>query len=134
MTGNQNFRLTNGKHKGEQITRVPASYLLWMVRVVHQHSGEAQAEIDRRGTVVPKMEVSGHAIDRASQRILVHWKESRIEEEGLHAWLSRLSWDAFQHGKRQGEDRRIHKGITFVFEFDGTWPVLKSVFPTSRPK
>ena len=128
----EGFRLTNGKHKGELITRVPASYLFWMVRVVHQHSGEAQAELDRRGTVIPQIEVSGHAIDRASQRLLVYWKESRVEEEGLHAWLSRLAWDAWQHGKTTAEDRRTHKGVTYVFEHSGAYPVLQSVFPARR--
>ena len=39
-----------GKHKGELYTRVPVSYLFWMVNVEHQDAATAQAEIDRRGS------------------------------------------------------------------------------------
>ena len=129
----ENVRIHFGKHKGELYTRLPVSYLKWMVNIRHQQSGIAQAELDRRGTVTPELDVSGHAIDRASQRLLEYWKASRVDEEGLHAWLCRMAAMALRLGKRDG-DRRIYLGIAYVFEVGGCWPVLKSVHPVKRGK
>ena len=58
--------MPNGRHKGKRITRVPVSYLKWMINARHQYEEYAQAELNRRGTVTPELEVSGHAIDAAS--------------------------------------------------------------------
>lgn len=83
------LRCDFGKHDGELYTRIPVGYLLWMVQCGHRQADIAQAELDRRGTVTPKIEISGHAIDRASQRCLGVWQRTRKDDEGIHAWLSR---------------------------------------------
>lgn len=120
------YTLKNGRHAGMLITRVPVSYLKWMVNAKHTEARYAQAELDRRGTVTPTLEVSGHAIDRASQCCLDHWRAQRQEDEGLHAWLVRVSTEALAVGTPRGE-KIIHAGMRFVFERDGVWPVLKTV-------
>lgn len=75
-------RLDFGKHSGELITRVPVSYLKWMVRNGTKSSDLAAAELERRGTQTPEVEVSGHAIDRASLNCRKTWHETRNEARG----------------------------------------------------
>lgn len=115
-----------GRHKGELITRVPVSYLKFMVREGTQFADHARAELDRRGTVTPEIEISGHAIDRASLRVRKIWHESRRENEGLHAWLCRMGKEALMEGEKRG-DKIAYAGVLWVFDQNGAWPLLKSV-------
>lgn len=62
-------RITFGKHKGELFTRLPVSYLKWMVNEKAQEWEIAKAEFERRGDTMPLVELSGHAIDNASLRV-----------------------------------------------------------------
>ena len=55
-----------GRHAGTPITRLPVSYLLWMDQSAHSMANVARAELKRRGTTRPTLDVSNHAIDRAS--------------------------------------------------------------------
>lgn len=79
-----------GKHNGERWTRVPISYLKWLMNEVGGEKAEiAKSELERRGTTIERnVELSGHAIHRASQ-ITNEWKE-----EGLWSWLQRMSTEA----------------------------------------
>lgn len=120
------IRMSNGKHKGERVTRLPVSYLKWMVRERHSMADIAAAELARRNTTTPDIEISGHAIDSASLRIRKIWHENRGENEGLHAWLCRVGAEALEHGERR-EDKLVHAGVKWVFEQDGEWPLLKTV-------
>ena len=121
-----------GKHKGLLYTRVPVSYLFWMVQAGHQHADIAQAEIERRGSVVPTVEISGHAIDSASLRIRKTWHTNAEKGEGLHAWLCRATVEALASGGvvESNGDRVVHHlGVKFVIA-SGRWPVLKTVMPS----
>ena len=117
-----------GKHKGTPWTRVPVSYLLWMVNVGCKEHEIAEAELKRRGTVKPELDVSGHAIDRASQTLIGRWMADRKMDEGLHAWLVRKATEARARGRIKGE-KYYHDGMKFVFEEGSQWPVLKTVMP-----
>ena len=121
-----NYTMSNGKHKGELITRLPVSYLKWMVCIRHAEAAYAQAELDRRGTTTPDMDISGHAIDRASQCCLEIWKSTREGNEGLNAWLIRMAAAALSEGVEHN-GKRIHAGMQFAFKTDGVWPVLMTV-------
>jgi hypothetical protein len=69
MIDTHNLIVEFGKHKGERWTRVPISYLKWLVNVGSQYAEIAQAELDRRGTrLTHDINLTGHAIDRASLR------------------------------------------------------------------
>lgn len=114
-----------GKHRGDLITRVPVGYLKWMVRERHREAQWAAAELKRRGTVTPDIEISGHAIDSASLRVRKIWHATRHENEGLHAWLVRVAQEAL--AADPDGDKITHGGIVFVFEKDGAWPLLKTV-------
>jgi uncharacterized protein (DUF3820 family) len=120
------YEMRIGRHRGELITRVPVSYLKWMVRERHAEGAYAAAELDRRGTVTPEIEVSGHAIDSASLRCRKIWHETRGEDEGLHAWLCRMAAAALAGGKPDG-DKTYFEGMLFAFDRDGEWPILKTI-------
>jgi len=121
------FRLPTGRHAGELITRVPISYLKWMVRERHSCADHAQAELDRRGVRIDsKLEISGHAVDSASLRCRKLWHDSALSGEGLHAWLIRMGEAAIAMGTLKG-DKVAYGGMLFVFEGTGEWPLLKTV-------
>lgn len=121
------FVMQNGRHTGKPITRVPVGYLFWMVREKHTHMNYALQEIQRRGSQLPDMEISGHAIDRASTYCLGVWQKTRLDDkEGLHSWLLRVSGAALINGKKGG-DGIYYLGIRFVFDYIGDWPILKTV-------
>lgn len=133
------LRIEFGKHRGELWTRVPVSYLNWLVNARGSDwSGAkaiAQAELKRRGSTTPTIEVSGHAIDRASLNCRKIWHQTaRDENEGIHAWLCRLGAEALAAGPHEpDEDMAIvvkHMGLKFVFHMGELWPTLKTVMPT----
>lgn len=123
-----------GKHAGTPYTQLPVSYLKWMVCVEHSRAHIAAAELKRRGTVTPDLDVSGHAIDRASLLSPIRriWQTDIArtpkdkQPEGLHAWLSRLTAEAMQEEPDE-RGRYRYRGIVFCIERDGVWPVLKTV-------
>ncbi|GMW01486.1 MAG: hypothetical protein AMXMBFR84_26230 [Candidatus Hydrogenedentota bacterium] len=125
------YVLKNGRHAGKVLTHVPVDYLKWMVNIRHTEAAAAQTELERRGTVTPDLDISGHAIDRASMYLLDFYRVSRLKDEGLHAWLVAISGLALNHGKRkpgeQGDLQIKFCGIKFCFAIDCEWPVLKTV-------
>lgn len=127
MINTHGFKMPNGKHKDELITRVPVSYLRWITNTPNHSLQEyAQAELDRRGSILPEMELSGHAINRASFRCLKIWKEDRNDDEGLHSWLLRRGMEAFK--KLKDDTTKVeHMGIKWAFEIGERYPVLKTV-------
>jgi hypothetical protein len=109
------FLLTFGKHEGKVITRVDLGYLRWMVNNHTPDCEHAEAELERRGSAIPTLSVSGHAIDRASLRVLDIWLSKRKKKEGLYSWLSRVAALALRRGTMiDGKVR--HRGIVFIFD------------------
>lgn len=121
-----------GKHSGTPYTQLPVSYLKWMVQCEHSRKDIATAELERRGTVTPDLDVSGHAIDRASLSCRKIWHESRGDDEGLHAWLVRMASLALNTSDVDDKGRHLYNGMKFCFEQDGAWPVLKTVMRDKR--
>jgi len=130
----QDVTLTFGKHKGERIQRVPVHYLTFMVRNGTAQANYAQAELDRRGTTIPEIQVSGHAIDSASLRLLETWKSHREATEGLNSWLCRSAWAAWCMRESPIEKEVTMLGIVWCFDLDGAWPVLLTVKPAREPR
>lgn len=122
-----------GRHKGTPYTKVPVSYLLWMVNCDHSRKEYAEAELERRGTVLPDLEVSGHAIDRASLHCRKIWYRTQKENEGLHAWLVRMTREAIDKNNVDDKGRYHHNGMRFVIENGEIWPFLKTVMRESEP-
>lgn len=123
-----------GKHDGTPWTRVPVSYLKWMLNQPTMDANKkaiADSELKRRGTVTPELDISGHAIDRASQHCLDLWEDDRQGDEGLHAWLVRKATKALR-GKPDAKGRHAVDGMLFAFEEGSEWPVLKTVMRDHR--
>lgn len=118
-----------GKHKDLPYTQVPVAYLRWMVNSRHEKAPLAEAELKRRNTVLPTMEISGHATDRASLLFLKKWRASRTPDEGIHSWLHRTAEQALAAGKIDDKGRFIHEDMLFAFTDteENRWPVLKTV-------
>ncbi len=121
-----------GKHAGQPYTRLPVSYLRWMVSASHEFAPIAQAELDRRGTVNPSLDVSGHAIDRLSMSPgLELWKTTRKPDEGISAWLNRIAAESL-HVEPLSPGRYSWGPLVLCFDLDLAWPVLKTVIYNPR--
>ena len=120
------MRVEFGKHKGELFTRVPVSYLKWMINDSVQQCDIAKAEFERRGDTMPKVELSGHAIDNASLRVRKIWHETKLKNEGMYSWLQRMTLEAINKGAKIGDS--IHyKGMKFCVVDGEEFPVLKTI-------
>jgi hypothetical protein len=129
MIDTHNMIIEFGKHKGERWTRVPVSYLKWLINEGTQYAEIARAEIARRGTKIDwSVEVSPHAIDRASIRCRRIWHETALNpEEGLFSWLNRVANEAVEkYGK---VDDIYHLGMKLSFKHGTEFAVLMTVVP-----
>lgn len=128
MVDTHGERIDFGKHKGELFTRLPVSYLRWLANEPElgpKREGQlAEAELLRRGTHTPVVEISGHAIDRASLRCRKIWHEDRGDEEGLHAWLCRICEEC---NLLERPERVEHKDMVLVFQYGYHFPTLKTI-------
>lgn len=130
--------VTFGQHIGERWTRVPINYLRWMWNNNHTHLEYAAKEMERRGMAFTKveMELSGHAIDRASthDEIRRSWeREGLVHGVGLSRWLTRLAAEAHKTPPtRSGQ--RVFSGFVFEFFEGEAWPVLKTIYPVKDDK
>lgn len=115
-----------GKHKGELFTRLPLGYLRWMVNESAPQADVAKAELERRGATLPRVNISNHAIDRASLRVLELWQQDRGEDEGLHSWLERVTVEAIAQGRVIG-DRIHYKRMKFCIAHGEEFPTLKTI-------
>ena len=128
-----NVLIEFGKHRGERWTRLPLSYLKWILNEMSKDSeawAMADAELERRGDTMPtEVEVSNHAIDKASLRVRRLWHEDRGENEGLYSWLVRISTEALATKNKQGEqnERLNYKGCKLIFTYGNFYPTLKTV-------
>lgn len=120
-----------GKHKGELFTRLPVSYLKWMLNqetMKPQWKALAKAEFERRGDTMPTVELSGHAIDNASLRVRKIWHETAVDkDEGLYTWLMRITLEALAKGERLESGKIKYLGMKLVIEQGAEFPVLKTI-------
>lgn len=123
-----NLKIEFGKYRGELYTRLPIHYLRWMI---DQHTKDweiAQAELNRRGAVIEhQLEVSTHAIDRASIRLWKVWIDDTKMKVGIHRWLHDLAVEALGSSKEEKPTKVVYKDIKFVFEHNYLDTVLKTV-------
>jgi len=123
-----------GKYKGERYTRLSIGYLCWMLDIGHRLGDVAQAELDRRGFKANdhNIEISGHAIDSASLRCRKLWHKDKNKDEGLHAWLLRLSEEAITTQAIDDEDRINYKGMRLVFNRGELYWTLKTIMRENK--
>ena len=125
-----------GKHRGERWTRVPVSYLRWIVNLSppHRASEIAKSELERRNIPLVNcdIEISGHAIDSASLRLRKTWHAMKNDNEGLHSWLQRICTDALEAHEPDSEGRIHWHGIQLVFQEGAIVPILKTCMPVKQ--
>jgi len=129
------LRLDFGKFKGERYTRAPVSYLRWMVNAPHSAADIAAAELARRGIPLRDrlVDISGHALDSASLRLLPQWRKLRRRKtEGLHAWLYRFAAEALDQADPDKNGRIERDGVRLVFEPGELFPTLKTCMPAAK--
>lgn len=127
-------RIWYGKYAGEKWTHLPKSYLKWMVNERTPDMARAEAELNRRGSVIDLdgLEIAPHAIDRCSQYCLDIWQDKREGNEGIHCWLHRAAKQAL--AMSNGMERSEWGGIIFVFKKRPLQTVLLTVIRDRRKK
>ena len=122
------LRIDFGKFRGERWTRLPANYLRWLVNSEHPQAYIARVELKRRGAdEMPDVEITAHAIDRASQHSLELWQRTRKGHEGLHSWLRRAMKEALANNQRDAVGRYLWHGRRFVIYDGAQFPILKTI-------
>ena len=90
----------------------------------------ATRELERRGAprTSHDIDISTHAIDRASQRYIRHFLNDCAETgEGITEWLHRISREALDQAPAQ-QSEIPHRGMHLIFEKTGPYPLLKTVY------
>ncbi len=123
----QNIKINFGKHKGTLFTRLPVSYLRWIVNERANMWEFAKAEIERRGHKLPEIEISAHAINNASLRALNFYLSDRKGNEGLHTWLERITLETIKHNGDYENKKIRYKKISLAIEKGEEFPVLKTI-------
>ena len=123
MTNTNNLKLNFGKYKGERWTRIPISYLRWLINEKNMSEDIlelAESELARRGTILEKeLELSSHAINRAST-ITGVWKT-----QGVYNWLYKISKKALKIAN--GKEIVLFNGFKFCFKYGEYYPILKTI-------
>ena len=130
MTETHGIILSFGKYKGELLTRVPVSYLKWMMNkegMAENWHILAKIEFERRGDTTPTVELTAHAIDKASLRVRKIWHQTSHAEEGLYSWLMRITLEALEKGEYLENDKIKYLGMKLVIESGIEFPVLKTI-------
>ena len=127
MIQSHDIKINYGKHKGQLITRIPISYIRWMINEKAPMYEIAQVEFERRGDTMPKIELSGHAIDKASLRVRKIWHQTRKENEGIYSWLQRISIEALKFGEKSEGGKIKYLGMKLVITEGEEYPSLKTI-------
>lgn len=133
MPETHHVKINYGKHIGTPFTRLPLSYLRWMVNEAAPMHPYAKSELERRGTTMPEIEISGHAIDKASLRVRSIWHQTALsQDEGLYSWLHRMTLEAIEKGEKVGDGAIHYQGMKLVIEKGEEFPVLKTIMPQKK--
>lgn len=134
-----NRRVGFGKYTGQRWTRVPLGYLKYAAsQMAGEHQRLAMLELKRRGSEKTYgIEITAHAIDRASLKLLDRWIAERKDQEGLHTWLARLAGQAYAIAEvpelRETQApypvELFHENIKWVFVVGHLEPMLKTCMP-----
>ena len=118
-----------GEFRGQPLTRIGQLHLRRYAGKGGKWAEVCRMELQRRGTsyVDDPVQVSNHAFDSASKRILDAFITRQNQEEGIKTWLVNLAAEAIDGGELISEGRYDYQGITFQFDFRPTVPVLVTV-------
>jgi hypothetical protein len=85
----------------------------------------------RRGMTVYAVEVTAHAVDRASLRLPAVFLKSRLQHEGLNTWLGRVAEEALKQAVKPDGKINIqvpYLDVVWAFDLRFEVPVLRSVW------
>jgi hypothetical protein len=141
--------VTFGRYKGERWTRLPLNYLRHAINSLNGPAQNlAKLELERRGiTLDAEIEVTAHALDRASLSLLPYWQKTGKPAEGLHSWLTRCASNAFGEAEQdatmiiessvtsEGKPSRtvIAGDVKYVFVLGNYHPILVTVALRPNP-
>ncbi|MBW7997490.1 MAG: hypothetical protein FVQ81_13130 [Candidatus Glassbacteria bacterium] len=77
------------------------------------------------------VEVSAHAVDRASLRCLGVWRDTAKRGEGLHSWLERQAKEALCN-PADHKGRHMHLGFLWAFHDEEGHPKLMSLIQDGK--
>lgn len=119
----------NGSNHGKKFTQIPQRDLRRYAQRKTKWGFLAQRELDRRGTnyVDDPIELSMHAIDTISLRILDLFVLREDKSQGLKTWAVQLAAEALAWNNVDRQGRYIHKGLKFIFDFRPEVPVLVTI-------
>ena len=117
-----------GKHKGERWTRLPISYLKWLINAETNYADKAREELKRRGTILThEIKFLGHAIDRFYQRYgKAHIRRPYIiKQGGIYSCLYKFAEKALEIA--DGKEKVKYKNLKFVFKYQELTTTLITV-------
>lgn len=117
-----------GKYKGYQWSMVPIRFLKFQLNNKTSLMGQCERELKRRGAVnMDYLEVTFHAINRASVKLLNEYLNTRKPDEGIHDWLHRLATIASYRMNSEMVVNHEHICFTFIRGLEGY--ILVTVYP-----
>jgi hypothetical protein len=123
--------MPSGKYKGTSIEEVPPGYLRRLANGRGNLAAMAKKELARRKMELYSIEITAHAVDRASTRFGLQWAQTSNAGEGIHAWLGRVAEEALEKidlTKERGSLCVTHRSMVFAFDLRFVTPVLTSVW------
>ena len=129
-----NVEIGFGKHRGQLWTRLPVSYLRWIMQQerkgqIEKAQDYAGSELERRGTDLSiEMEITPHAINKCSLRHMGLYRAKKKKDEGIYTFILRMASFSIEKGEELVDGKRKIAGVTFCFDFSLCQPVLKTVF------
>lgn len=128
ISGNRKI-FVGGIYTGLEIEAAPVRYMFHLFRESSDQSVRllARKELITRGALIGGVDLTAHAIDQASVRLLKRYEDTHKKNEGLYSWLSRISTAALERGTRFQDDTIGYKGMVFVFCFKNSIPLLKTI-------
>ena len=103
---------------GQGYTAIRITILKRIAKSDHLSAAFAKAELLRRGHLEIPIEVSIHAIDKASSRYWKVWLQKRRAQQGLASWLKEQAMKAYQESVAIDDNIfvREYMGMTFCFQ------------------
>lgn len=129
---NKDYIFPGGKYKGRSIKRVPVRYLFNNIQHNSIYSTVSREELQRRGSHLPDIDVTSHAIDRVSLLCLDLWQKTKKNNEGIYSWVLRMARNAIDKGSYKNNRIIAYKSLIFAFDMSLTVPLLKTVMLNNR--
>ena len=118
-----------GKYKAWRWTNVPISFLKKVANGDGDCNKIADAELERRGFKDHgDIELTMHALNKASITFFNEWREMSENREGIVDWVLRVFREALMNGKVISEGEVKKDGITYRYDVGNKFITLISMW------